>query len=278
MSLVALARLEKFLLRDEVVRDPDDVFTTEHPAPGSGTPAIEIRDGTFRWGMPACDDEVGDEATSEAADSADPAAAEGNKDAPAPEAGPTLRNINLCVQPGELVAIVGTVGSGKSSVLSALLNEMEKDSGTVAVRGRVAYVPQKGAPTPAASVSAPSAAHATRPGAVKPSSSTTRCETTSFSTTSSTARATRMWSAHARSSPTLVCELCFTESGDTSPPKVTPPPTLAAVARFQVIPGGDMCRIGQRGVNISGCGPSHAATARGAPQSLVGSGHSLGPP
>lgn len=34
-----------------------------------------------------------------------------------------LKNINLSVKKGELVAIVGKVGSGKSSVLSALLGE-----------------------------------------------------------------------------------------------------------------------------------------------------------
>ena len=35
------------------------------------------------------------------------------------------------VQTGSLVAIVGTVGAGKSSLLSALLGEMEKLSGKV---------------------------------------------------------------------------------------------------------------------------------------------------
>lgn len=44
---------------------------------------------------------------------------------------PTLRNINLKVESGQLVAIVGTVGSGKSSLVSAMLGEMEKLSGRV---------------------------------------------------------------------------------------------------------------------------------------------------
>ncbi|ETE62698.1 Canalicular multispecific organic anion transporter 2, partial [Ophiophagus hannah] len=39
-------------------------------------------------------------------------------------------------------AIVGQVGCGKSSLVSALLGEMEKLSGDVAVKGSVAYVPQ----------------------------------------------------------------------------------------------------------------------------------------
>lgn len=37
----------------------------------------------------------------------------------------TLKQITLEVQQGELVAIVGAVGSGKSSLLLALLGEME---------------------------------------------------------------------------------------------------------------------------------------------------------
>lgn len=33
----------------------------------------------------------------------------------------TLKNINLSVEKGQLIAVVGTVGCGKSSLLSALL-------------------------------------------------------------------------------------------------------------------------------------------------------------
>jgi len=43
----------------------------------------------------------------------------------------TLDNIDLEVKPGELVAIVGHIGSGKSSLLSAMLNEMETVEGRV---------------------------------------------------------------------------------------------------------------------------------------------------
>uniref|UniRef100_A0A8C1Z292 ABC-type glutathione-S-conjugate transporter n=1 Tax=Cyprinus carpio TaxID=7962 RepID=A0A8C1Z292_CYPCA len=47
------------------------------------------------------------------------------------------------LQRGSLVAVVGHVGSGKSSLLSAMLGEMEKKSGHVTVSGSVAYVPQQ---------------------------------------------------------------------------------------------------------------------------------------
>uniref|UniRef100_A0A8C1UB62 Multidrug resistance-associated protein 1 n=1 Tax=Cyprinus carpio TaxID=7962 RepID=A0A8C1UB62_CYPCA len=44
---------------------------------------------------------------------------------------------------GALVAVVGHVGSGKSSLLSALLGEMQKQEGYVSIKGSVAYVPQQ---------------------------------------------------------------------------------------------------------------------------------------
>ncbi|XP_073435917.1 ATP-binding cassette sub-family C member 3 isoform X3 [Dendrobates tinctorius] len=52
------------------------------------------------------------------------------------------KSIDLLVPSGSLVAIVGHVGCGKSSLVSALLGEMEKVEGEVAVRGSLAYVPQ----------------------------------------------------------------------------------------------------------------------------------------
>ena len=42
-----------------------------------------------------------------------------------------MNSINLSVDDGSLVAVVGEVGSGKSSLLSALLGEMIKHGGTV---------------------------------------------------------------------------------------------------------------------------------------------------
>merc|ERR1719495_1204653 len=55
----------------------------------------------------------------------------------------SLKNIDLKIPKGSLCAVVGTVGSGKSSLLSALLGEMERISGRVSVSGRIAYVSQQ---------------------------------------------------------------------------------------------------------------------------------------
>lgn len=71
--------------------------------------ALSITDGTFTWGG---------EST-------------------------TLKNINLKVKKGNLTAVVGSVGCGKTSLISVLLGEMEKINGKVNVDGRVAYVPQQ---------------------------------------------------------------------------------------------------------------------------------------
>ncbi|NXY13006.1 MRP3 protein, partial [Atrichornis clamosus] len=101
---VSLKRIQQFLSHDEL--DPNCV-ETKVIAPGN---AISVRNATFSWGK---------------------------------ELKPTLKDINMLVPSGSLVAIVGHVGCGKSSLVSALLGEMEKLEGEVAVKGSVAYVPQQ---------------------------------------------------------------------------------------------------------------------------------------
>ncbi|KAL9932849.1 hypothetical protein V8E36_008104 [Tilletia maclaganii] len=54
-----------------------------------------------------------------------------------------LHDVDLQIPRGELVAVVGRIGSGKSSLLSALAGEMRKQRGTVSFGGTVAYVAQQ---------------------------------------------------------------------------------------------------------------------------------------
>lgn len=49
---------------------------------------------------------------------------------------PILHNINVRIKTGNLVAIVGPVGCGKSSLLSAFLGEMNKIEGYVNTKVR----------------------------------------------------------------------------------------------------------------------------------------------
>ncbi|XP_054249750.1 ATP-binding cassette sub-family C member 3 [Indicator indicator] len=101
---VSLKRIQEFLSHDEL--DPNCV-ERKAMAPGN---AISVTQGTFSWGK---------------------------------ELKPSLTDINLLVPTGALVAIVGHVGCGKTSLVSALLGEMEKLEGEVAVKGSVGYVPQQ---------------------------------------------------------------------------------------------------------------------------------------
>ena len=93
---IAEGRLTKFLQNEEL--DPDNV---EELSP-SDSNAIVIEKGTFSW----------------------------NKELDSP----CLVNINMNIKKGSLVAVVGRVGSGKSSLCSAILGMMQKNTGTVGVK------------------------------------------------------------------------------------------------------------------------------------------------
>ncbi|KAL3643087.1 Canalicular multispecific organic anion transporter 2 [Castilleja foliolosa] len=104
-SKVSLDRISSFLSLDDL---PSDVID-KLPVSSSNT-SIEIINGNFSWDL-----------TSPI---------------------PTLRDINFKVSRGMRVAICGTVGSGKSSLLSCILGEMPKISGNVRLSGTKAYVTQ----------------------------------------------------------------------------------------------------------------------------------------
>ncbi|XP_027033322.1 ATP-binding cassette sub-family C member 3 isoform X2 [Tachysurus fulvidraco] len=101
---VSLKRIQQFLSHDEL--DPESVDRK----PEASEYAVTVVNGKFSWAKK------------------DPAA---------------LQNINVLVPQGSLLAVVGNVGCGKTSLLSALLGEMEKLEGHVSIRGSVAYVPQQ---------------------------------------------------------------------------------------------------------------------------------------
>ncbi|XP_047426931.1 multidrug resistance-associated protein 1 [Mugil cephalus] len=102
---VSMKRLRVFLSHEELQED-----SVDHKAVAGSPYSISIVDGVFSWSR---------------------------------SESPTLKRLNVLIPEGSLVAVVGHVGSGKSSLLSALLGEMDKLEGTVAVKGSVAYVPQQ---------------------------------------------------------------------------------------------------------------------------------------
>ena len=55
----------------------------------------------------------------------------------------TLENLNLEIEKGKLYAVIGMVGSGKSSFLSAILGEISLTEGQVKVNGGISYASQE---------------------------------------------------------------------------------------------------------------------------------------
>ena len=55
----------------------------------------------------------------------------------------TLQNVNLKTSSGELLAVIGSVGSGKSSVIQAILGEFPCSAGNITVSGKISYCPQE---------------------------------------------------------------------------------------------------------------------------------------
>ncbi|KAJ8926774.1 hypothetical protein NQ314_020824 [Rhamnusium bicolor] len=55
----------------------------------------------------------------------------------------TLSNLDLTVTPGKLLAVIGPVGSGKTSLLHVILQELELVNGTLRVNGEISYASQE---------------------------------------------------------------------------------------------------------------------------------------
>ncbi|XP_032289762.1 probable multidrug resistance-associated protein lethal(2)03659 [Drosophila virilis] len=55
----------------------------------------------------------------------------------------TLDNLSLTFKPRQLVAVIGPVGAGKSSLIQTILGELPPESGTVKVNGTLSYASQE---------------------------------------------------------------------------------------------------------------------------------------
>ena len=104
-SKVSADRIASYLQQSETQKDAVEYCSNDHTEF-----SVEIENGAFSW---------------------------------EPESSrPTLDDIELKVKSGMKVAICGAVGSGKSSLPSSILGEIQKLKGTVRVSGKQAYVPQ----------------------------------------------------------------------------------------------------------------------------------------
>ncbi|XP_029521276.2 ATP-binding cassette sub-family C member 4-like isoform X1 [Oncorhynchus nerka] len=105
-TIISIRRLKNFLLLEEIER-PNMRFTPEEKKDAS----VEIKDLLCYWDK--CLDT------------------------------PSLQNLSLTVKSEQLVAVIGPVGSGKSSLLSAILGELPHDKGVLRVKGQLTYASQQ---------------------------------------------------------------------------------------------------------------------------------------
>lgn len=104
-AMISLERLDRYMVSKELA----DKSVERVEGCGDGV-SVEVTDGSFSW-----DDERSEK---------------------------VLKDVSFEIKKGQLAAVVGTVGSGKSSLLSSVLGEMHKLSGKVRVCGSTAYVAQ----------------------------------------------------------------------------------------------------------------------------------------
>ncbi|KAF9962914.1 Canalicular multispecific organic anion transporter 2 [Modicella reniformis] len=150
---VASRRIQKFLLAEEISKDATELIRTLPD--DRSIPLVEIKDGIFAWEPEGPEVETEKEKRrleklaakkqrqleKEAREVGKPIP---EKDVPVEKNyAPTLVDINLKIAGGDLTAIVGRVGQGKTSLISAIIGDMYKRQGTVRVYGRLAYVPQQ---------------------------------------------------------------------------------------------------------------------------------------
>ncbi|KAJ3308764.1 hypothetical protein HDV04_000823 [Boothiomyces sp. JEL0838] len=108
-SWLAFQRIGDLLLAEEFSEMPEKLETSDEDV------AIRVENASFQW-------EQAQEEDSEPF---------------------KISNVNLTIPKGKLVAIVGAVGAGKSSLLSALVGEMKKTTGNVTFYGSIGYCQQQ---------------------------------------------------------------------------------------------------------------------------------------
>ncbi|KAG2530824.1 hypothetical protein JM18_001572, partial [Phytophthora kernoviae] len=104
-AIASTKRLSGFLVAEEIAN------SSLLEISGPNSPVISIQDSDFQWEDTA--------------------------------SMPTLMSINLALQPGSLTIVVGGVGSGKSSLVNAILGEMQQVRGARVVQGGIAYASQQ---------------------------------------------------------------------------------------------------------------------------------------
>ncbi|THH32362.1 hypothetical protein EUX98_g1802 [Antrodiella citrinella] len=108
-AMVSVKRLSDFFKADELQADARQLVTKTKKLM-KGDEVLSITNGEFYWSKSG--------------------------------AAPTLEDVNVTVKKGELVGILGRVGAGKSSLVSAIIGEMTRTEGEVRLSGCISYAPQ----------------------------------------------------------------------------------------------------------------------------------------
>ncbi|KAF8247575.1 hypothetical protein K440DRAFT_294896 [Wilcoxina mikolae CBS 423.85] len=132
---VSLQRLQEYFFAEEIT---DRVLRDEKMEA-----SIEVVGGCFTWEQSPPESEKKDKKSSRKQRKPDAATATPPPVTPTSAAEPFhLDAINLSVSRHELLAVVGPVGCGKTSLLAALAGDMRKTAGTITMSSRLAYCPQ----------------------------------------------------------------------------------------------------------------------------------------
>ncbi|KAK1170047.1 multidrug resistance-associated protein 4-like [Acipenser oxyrinchus oxyrinchus] len=105
-TMISIRRIKNFLILDEIVKPSVELHKEEKK-----DVLIHMKDVICYWDK--------------------------NLDAP------TLQNVSFTVNPGQLLAVIGAVGAGKSSLLSAILGELPQDQGDIKVKGKLTFAAQQ---------------------------------------------------------------------------------------------------------------------------------------
>jgi ABC-type multidrug transport system fused ATPase/permease subunit len=149
----AFGRIEGFLLADELPEEFQIAEKQEH--------ALVLQDASFTWEQPVKSDEGYEKGPKPAATQRMRNLISGGKSKVKTEAESQsssrsdstvvsessarifqLRNLNIAIGKEELIAVIGPVGSGKSSFVNALAGEMRQTSGTLSFNQNQALSPQ----------------------------------------------------------------------------------------------------------------------------------------
>lgn len=130
----SLKKLEEFVMAEEREEKIQWDFRMED--------AIETRDASFTWEQALASSQEDSDNPMQAVPSSPAPNTTSCANGPSPESPFTVMNVNLNVRRGELLAVIGSVGSGKSSLLGALAGDMRLTAGEVRMGTTRAFCPQ----------------------------------------------------------------------------------------------------------------------------------------